>query len=302
MKAGEHKIALPSHPEGVQRLATLGEALRDQFPEILALYLFGSNARGRASRASDIDLAIFTDPVKPLTTCPSLSSYGMVTRFLQTDQVDLLWLNQAPLLLQWEVVRTGILLFARDEVAVAEFVETVARDARDASTYARRCQTWYRTFLTQAYLHKRNGPMIDVRRILDKIDYIRNTARPVLEQLAALEPDSFINDPIVLGAAKYYLQSAVEAMLDMANHVMARSGLGTFETHAKTFDVLADHGLLRRDYLDTYRQMIGLRNRLVHVYDDIDPAILQQILVRDLDDFDRFIEDITALLEQQAGC
>ncbi len=300
--AGERMISLPSHPEEVQRLSTIGGELHARFPEFLALFLFGSAARGSTTMTSDIDLAIFTDPRKPLTACPPLSSYVAVTSLLHTDQVDLLWLNQAPLLLQWEVVRTGILLFTRDAIAVAEFVEKVAHEARDASTYARLCQTWYRTFLTQAYLHKRKGPMIDVRRILEKIDYIRNIARPVLTQLAALDTDQFVDDPIVLGAAKYYLQSAVEAMLDMANHIMARRGLGTFETHAKTFDILADHGLLRREYLETYRQMIGLRNRLVHVYDEIDPANLHQIMVQELDDFDRFIEDVTAVLEQEQGC
>ncbi|ETX00012.1 MAG: hypothetical protein ETSY1_12835 [Candidatus Entotheonella factor] len=141
--------------------------------------------------------------------------------------------------------------------------------------------------------------MIDARRILDKVDYIRNTAKPVLAQLAALDTSSFVNDPIVLGAAKYYLHSAVEAMLDMANHIMARRGLGMFETHANTFDILADHGLVRREYVYTYKQMIGLRNRLVHVYDDIDPAILHQIIGQELGDFDHFIEDITTLLAQE---
>ncbi|WP_089943767.1 type VII toxin-antitoxin system HepT family RNase toxin [Candidatus Entotheonella palauensis] len=294
-------ISLQSHPEEVQRLSIIGAELHARFPELLALFLFGSTARGNANTTSDIDLAIFTDPRKEITACSPLSSYAVITSLLRTDRVDLLWLNQAPLLLQWEVVRTGILLFTSDAIAVAEFVEKVAREARDASTYARLCQTWYRTFLTQTYRDKRKGPMIDVRRILEKIDYIRNTAKPVLAQLAELDTGPFVNDPIVLGAAKYYLQSAVEAMLDMANHIMARRGFGTFETHAKTFDILTDHGLLRREYLDTYKQMIGLRNRLVHVYDDIDPAILHRILVQDLDDFDRFIEDVTALLEQEPG-
>ncbi|MEE8303969.1 MAG: HepT-like ribonuclease domain-containing protein [Candidatus Tectomicrobia bacterium] len=42
--------------------------------------------------------------------------------------------------------------------------------------------------------------------------------------------------------------------------------------------------------------MVGLQNRLVHVYEDVDPAILQQITVQELEDFDRFIEDVTALV------
>ncbi|ETW99998.1 MAG: hypothetical protein ETSY1_12840 [Candidatus Entotheonella factor] len=113
-------ISLPSRLEEAQRYSTIGTALHARFPDILALFLFGSTARGDTHVTSDIDLAIFTDPGKLLTACPSLSSYTIVTSLLRTDQVDLLWLNQAPLLLQWEVVRTGRLLFTSDAIAVAE--------------------------------------------------------------------------------------------------------------------------------------------------------------------------------------
>lgn len=143
--------------------------------------------------------------------------------------------------------------------------------------------------------------MLDGRRIMEKIDYIRNTARPALLQLATLAEDQFLTDRIALGATKYYLQSSIEVMLDIANHIMTRKGLGTFEMHAKTFETLAEQGILRREYLDTYLQMIGLRNRLVHVYEEVDPAVLYRIIRQELEDFDRFIEDVTALLVAEEG-
>jgi uncharacterized protein YutE (UPF0331/DUF86 family) len=143
--------------------------------------------------------------------------------------------------------------------------------------------------------------MLDRQRIMQKIDYIRNTCRPALRQLAAFPADRFTTDPIALGAAKYYLQTAIEAILDMANHVMSRRGLGTFETHAKTFEVLAEHGIVRQEHLATYRQMIGLRNRLVHVYEGIDPTVLYGIVTQALGDFDPFIADVTRLLVAEEG-
>jgi uncharacterized protein YutE (UPF0331/DUF86 family) len=131
---------------------------------------------------------------------------------------------------------------------------------------------------------------------MQKIDYIRNTCRPALRQLATLPIDRFSTDPIALGAAKYSVQTAIEAMLDMANHIMSRRGLGTFDTHAKTFECLAEHGIVQREHLDTYLQMIGLRNRLVHLYEGIAPAILYGIVTQELGDFDPFIADVTRLL------
>jgi len=280
----------------ISPLETVGKELQTRFPEIVALYLFGSRARGGAGEHSDVDLAVLTAPGKRLDPRRFFAYQASVTALLHTDKVDLIWLNQAKLSLQWEIVQTGKLLFCTDGVTVAEFVERVMREASDFAHYSQLCQAWYRAFLTQVYLKHRKATMLDARRITDKIDYIRNTCRPVLIQLAALGAEQFAADPVALGAAKYYLQSAIEAMLDIANHILARMGLGTFETHAKTFETLTEGGILRREYLDTYRRMIGLRNRLVHVYEDVAPDILHRVLGEELDDFDRFIEDVTALL------
>jgi uncharacterized protein YutE (UPF0331/DUF86 family)/predicted nucleotidyltransferase len=278
------------------RLEDIGEVLHDAFPEMIALYLFGSRASGNARADSDIDLAMLTAPWSPCSAPRFFTYYASVTAFLQTDKIDLIWLNQAKLSLQWEIVRTGELLFCCDARAVAAFVEETTRMARDLSYYSRLGQGWYSAFLVQAYLQSEKQTMVDRRRIMQKIDYIRNTCRPALQQLATLSEERFVTDPIALGATKYYLHSAVEAMLDIANHIVSRQGLGTFETHAQTFGVLVAHGILQRERLTTYRQMIGLRNRLVHLYEDVDPIVLYRVVTQSLEDFDPFIADITRLL------
>lgn len=222
--------------------------------------------------------------------------YAPLSTLLHTDKIDLVWLNQAQLALQWKIVRTGTLLFCSDATAVAEFVERIACTAHDNAYYGRLSQAWYSAFLAQTYLHNGKRPMLDPQRIMQKIDYIRNTCQPALRQLATLPVNRFTTDSIALGAAKYYLQTVIEAILDMANHIVSRQGLGTFETHARTFEVLVEHGILQREYLETYQQMVGLRNRLGHVYETIGPAILHGIVTATLEDFDAFITDVTRLL------
>jgi uncharacterized protein YutE (UPF0331/DUF86 family)/predicted nucleotidyltransferase len=288
---------MPGGSTGVStQLAEIGAALHARFPEIIALYLFGSRAEGSARPDSDIDLAVLTAPAVPCTPHRFFAYYAPLSALLHTDKIDLVWLNEAHLALQWKIVRTGALLFCSDATAVAEFVERIACTAHDNASYGRLSQAWYSAFLVQTYLRNGERPMLDQQRIMQKIDYIRNTCQPALWQLATLPADRFTTDPIALGAAKYYLQTAIEAMLDMANHIMSRQGLGTFETHARTFEVLVEHGILQREYLETYQQMIGLQNRLVHVYETIDPAILHGIVTETLEDFDAFIADVTRLL------
>src|SRR5262249_55355251 len=127
-------------------LSGIGEALHARFPEVIACYLFGSRADGKARPDSDIDLAVFTAPVMPCTLYHVLAYYAPLSVLCGTDKIDLVWLNQAPLSLQWTIVSTGIQLFCCDTLALADFIEQTARVARDCSYYARRSQTWYRAF------------------------------------------------------------------------------------------------------------------------------------------------------------
>jgi uncharacterized protein YutE (UPF0331/DUF86 family) len=139
--------------------------------------------------------------------------------------------------------------------------------------------------------------MLARQQLTQKMDYIRKTCLPVLQQLARLPFDRFTTDPIAIGAAKYYLQTAVDAILDIASHILSGQELGTFENHATTFEVLVKNGILQQEHLETYRQMLGLRNRLGHFYTSVDPPILYDIIVQALGDFDPFLADVTRLLD-----
>src|SRR5512134_1694178 len=76
------------------------------------------------------------------------------------------------------------------------------------------------------------------------------------------------------------LQRAVQAMLDLAAHVVAREGLGVPDELAASFELLKRAGILGDDLADRMRRMTGFRNVAVHEYRKLDPAIVDTI-VRD---------------------
>ena len=58
------------------------------------------------------------------------------------------------------------------------------------------------------------------------------------------------------------------------------------------FERLVENDYLTRENLDTYKKMIGTRNRIVHDYDRVSNEILYKIATERLSDFDLFIKDI----------
>jgi len=98
------------------------------FPVMLA-YLYGSTATGRATPFSDVDIALVMnedhfDPADRLIL--ELEIEDQIVSACDMREVDVRIINDAPIMLQGEVVTDGILLFSQDEEFRVEF-ETSTR-------------------------------------------------------------------------------------------------------------------------------------------------------------------------------
>jgi predicted nucleotidyltransferase len=90
-------------------------------PDIVAVYLFGSLARGRAHPRSDVDIAILLVPMDAEAAFDRRLRLMEELRRFADREVDVIVLNIAPLLLQHQVLKHGRLLYERDRLARAEF-------------------------------------------------------------------------------------------------------------------------------------------------------------------------------------
>jgi predicted nucleotidyltransferase len=91
-------------------------------PDVLAAYLFGSYATGKARPESDVDLAVLlsgTDDMERFER--RLRLMGEVEEALGRRPADVVVLNDAPPLLAYQVLRYGRLIFERDRAARVEF-------------------------------------------------------------------------------------------------------------------------------------------------------------------------------------
>lgn len=129
----------------------------------------------------------------------------------------------------------------------------------------------------------------------DKVRHHVQYVRDALRQLHAIRDDGaerVATESILEAASVRYLQTAIEALLDIANHVIAREGLGTPRSYADAVKILVKEEILPREREETFLRMVRFRNRAVHLYDEIAPDELVEILSSHLDDFEAFLTPI----------
>ncbi|MFZ0134544.1 MAG: DUF86 domain-containing protein [Desulfobacterales bacterium] len=119
----------------------------------------------------------------------------------------------------------------------------------------------------------------------------------LLKQIGSTKEDQFVNDKILIGSAKYYLQVSIEACLDVANHIIASERLRAPKDYADSFSVLNEAGFISTELCRKLRQMAKFRNRLVHLYSEIDNNYIYGFIQNNLDDFLLFKKAITKRLK-----
>lgn len=112
----DHNEILPPAIDADALLAYL-----DDQPDVVAGYIFGSHAEGRAHVRSDVDIAILLQEHK------DIDYFGRRLRLMSAiedfadAETDVVVLNSAPPLLQHEILKHGRLFYERDRAARVEF-------------------------------------------------------------------------------------------------------------------------------------------------------------------------------------
>jgi predicted nucleotidyltransferase len=104
-------------------LEQLEQKLREFFSEfdnVTLAYLFGSTVRGESNCLSDIDIAVLLDDtlLQKESFDLQLELISKLTEVLKTDDIDLVVLNDSPLLLTYNIIRDGIILKSDEPLRV----------------------------------------------------------------------------------------------------------------------------------------------------------------------------------------
>jgi predicted nucleotidyltransferase len=125
-------------------------------PAVRGAYVFGSVATEREWNGSDLDLGIVVDEAAwdPSDKVPLI---GECMDAARRDRIDLVVLNDAPLVLQFEAVRPNVVLYATDDFEPGAFSSKVLRMYWDFQPHLRRQRKAYKRRLLNEGRHGESG-------------------------------------------------------------------------------------------------------------------------------------------------
>lgn len=129
--------------------------------------------------------------------------------------------------------------------------------------------------------------MTDPELVAKKLALVETSVRE-LQTLA--RPKKIDNDIRERRFIEHTLQIAIQASLDAASHVVSDDRLGEPSTYRDLFDLLEKAEYIPSELARELEKMAGFRNVLVHGYDDVDLAIVRDIVENHLSDLLRFVE------------
>jgi uncharacterized protein YutE (UPF0331/DUF86 family) len=122
--------------------------------------------------------------------------------------------------------------------------------------------------------------------VADRISWVEEMIEGI-RSLPLEDKNEFLSDKRNIWAAESCLRRALEALLDLGRHILAKGfGEGVSEYKEIAFK-LGERGVLTGEEVELLRILAGYRNRLVHFYHEVTSDELYEICAHQLGDLER---------------
>ena len=237
-----------------------------------AAYLAGSlSTRTSFGHLTDVDIAILLmEQIKSDQFLDyQLYFFSELAKRLESDNIDVVILNQASLLLKLQVIKYGQILFSRDEKQRVSFETKAVMDYLDFKKFD--------DIQNHALSRRLYGQVLPVDKELVQ-RYLKqlHEAVIILQDLGKTKREEFTTDYHVYGLAERYLQIAIEACLQVCGILVASLGLRRPEGYHELLSIVASQQLIPHPLAYRLEVLTDLRDALVH-----DPGTLNRDLLYD---------------------
>jgi len=138
--------------------------------------------------------------------------------------------------------------------------------------------------------------MIDKTLVIRKINLISEDFE-ALKSLAALGYDEYVAESTNEVLAERYLERMIGRLIDINYHIITEQGHPPPSDCYKSFLELAEIRVLPQDFARKIAPCAGLRNRIVHEYDEIDTVKVYEGIQTAVEDVPRFLKYVTEFIK-----
>jgi len=139
--------------------------------------------------------------------------------------------------------------------------------------------------------------LIRISVVAERLGWIREMV-DAIRRLPLASYQEFSQDARNAGAAESYLRRALEALLDLGRHILAKGFAEAVVEYREIAVKLKDRKVLPGEEAELVRKMAGYRNRLVHFYHEVSHRELYSLCTNNLADIERVADALTAWLRE----
>ena len=266
-------------------------------PPVVAAYLFGSHATGKVWPESDVDVALLfgaTDASNQVEIIGRLSEY--LCQALGGIEVDVVNLDGVPTHFAYEILRTGRLVLCADPYEHIRFEMGVFEKHTDEEPWQQIGRRYLMKRAKTRQMLKKGKDMIDRRRVEHLVNYVQEMLNRLQNQ-GGKSFEEFAEDFQAVDASLYELQTMLEAISDIAMHVVTGANLGSPNSRPEAVEMLAKNRIIPQELAEKISQAVRMRNVIVHHYPGVNLRIVYDVIQNDLRDIVDFCAEIANYLD-----
>ena len=131
--------------------------------------------------------------------------------------------------------------------------------------------------------------MVDRDVVLNRIKNLEDNIN-YLKKIENYNQKTFSKDPDIYYRFERSLHLAIEAVLDLGNHLIADQNLETPDSNRDIFRILFKNEIIDEGLKESLVKMAGFRNILVHDYLDLDRELEYEIIKSNIKDIKEFMK------------
>ena len=122
-----------------------------------------------------------------------------------------------------------------------------------------------------------------------------------LEPIARKDVGEYLASPTDEIVAERYLERMIGRMIDINYHLITETGHAPPADYYESFAQLVRLGILEHEFATRIAACAGLRNRIVHEYDELDPRKVHEALQAALRDIPAYLDRVNDHLRRTSS-